>query len=46
MAFPALGHLVPQKALKRAFQLWRCLTGLLRLVVLGAWCEAGVRCKE
>lgn len=42
-AFPTLGHLAIQKALKKAFQIRRCLTGLLWLVVFRLCLVPGVK---
>lgn len=42
-AFPTFGHLAIQKALEKAFQIRRCLTGLLRLVVFRLCLVPGVK---
>lgn len=42
-AFPTFGHLAIQKALKKAFQIRRCLTGLLWLVVFRLCLVPGVK---
>lgn len=42
-AFPTFDHLAIQKALKKAFQIRRCLTGLLWLVVFRLCLVPGVK---
>ena len=42
-AFPTFGHLAIQKALKKVFQIRRCLTGLLWLVVFRLCLVPGVK---